>query len=118
VWVAGNSPAAIRRAAAHGDGWHTIDLEPDEIAGGARRLHALAREAGRDPTDLTVSLRATVSPGGDPTGPLAGDEHKIRDDVARFGAAGVSYLVANMRRTRDPGQAVRHVGAVATALGL
>jgi probable F420-dependent oxidoreductase len=118
VWVAGNSPAAIRRAARHGDGWHTIDLEPDEIAGGARRLHALAREAGRDPNALTISLRATVAPGGDPTRALAGDDGKIRDDVERFRTAGLAYLVANMHRTRDREQAARHVDAVARAVGL
>jgi probable F420-dependent oxidoreductase len=118
VWVAGNSPAAIRRAALHGEGWHAIDLEPDEIGAGRRRLHAVAHEARCDPSALTVSLRATVHLGGDPTRPLAGDQTKIRDDLQRFEAAGVAYLVVNMPRTRDPEQAERHLGTVATTLGL
>jgi probable F420-dependent oxidoreductase len=118
VWVAGNSPAAIRRAARLGDGWHTIDLEPDEIGAGRRRLHAAAHEAGRDPSTLTVSVRATVHRGGDAARPLAGDPAKIRDDLQRFQAAGVTYLVANLPRTRDPEQAGRHLSTVATTLGL
>src|SRR5262249_49423324 len=32
IWIAGNSPAALSRAARIGDGWHGIDLGPAEMA--------------------------------------------------------------------------------------
>ncbi len=35
VHIGGETPAALRRAARHGQGWHTFNRSPDELAAGA-----------------------------------------------------------------------------------
>src|SRR5262245_55019945 len=41
IWVGGNSTAAVRRAARHGDGWVPWELTPDECAAAAERARTL-----------------------------------------------------------------------------
>jgi len=66
ILVGGMSTAALRRAAAQ-DGWLALQragrLDVAELADGATRMTALAREAGRDPADLRVVLRVIASQG-------------------------------------------------------
>jgi probable F420-dependent oxidoreductase len=97
IWIAGNSPAAIGRAARIGDGWHAIDLRADEIRPAVRRLRAAAATHGRDPASLVVSLRTTVAPGGPPGRPFAGDRDAVRRDRDACARAGVTALIANVR---------------------
>jgi probable F420-dependent oxidoreductase len=63
IWVGGNSRAAVRRAALHGDGWVPWELTPEECATAvawARRLRAEARrpDAFEVVAPLTVPARA------------------------------------------------------------
>ena len=55
IQVGGPFPAAARRAIRYGDGWVPI-LGPDAMARQISAFRAMAREAGRDPTSLEVSL--------------------------------------------------------------
>jgi len=55
IHVGGAFPAAARRAIRYGDGWVPI-LGPDAMARQISAFRAMAREAGRDPTSLEVSL--------------------------------------------------------------
>src|SRR5262249_57030872 len=57
IWIAGNSPAALSRAARTGDGWHGIDLMPAELAAHVGRLRAACESSGRDPGSVRVTLR-------------------------------------------------------------
>ena len=117
VWIAGNSPAAIRRAARLGDGWHAIDLRADEIVPAVRRLREEAAARGRDPDAIAVSLRTTVAPGAAAGRPFAGDVDSVRRDRDACVAAGVSYLVANPRGAGPSADAVAdQIGAITTAL--
>ena len=87
ISVGGESRAALRRAARRGDGWIGMDHDP---ASAARQVAALRREcaeAGRDPTEVVVSV-----------GGAAAD----LDTVRAFAAAGVDRLiVAPWRRSAD-----------------
>jgi probable F420-dependent oxidoreductase len=63
IWVGGESPAALRRVVRHGDGWYpgnnnqAMPLDtPERLADGIGRVHALAREAGRDPASVHLGL--------------------------------------------------------------
>lgn len=112
LWIAGNSARGIARAARLGDGWHGIDLSPDEL----RPLAAEARRLAGRP-GFTVSLRKGVLPGGPAGRPLYGDRDAIRRDLDAYRDAGLDYLVAGLRRARSAEDAARAVEEVARALG-
>jgi alkanesulfonate monooxygenase SsuD/methylene tetrahydromethanopterin reductase-like flavin-dependent oxidoreductase (luciferase family) len=58
VVIGGHSAAAHRRAARHGDGWYGFMLDRAAVAQQIESLTNEAQAAGRDVTDLTI----TVSP--------------------------------------------------------
>lgn len=84
----GESPAALRRAAALCDGWYghrPTSERAAEIVGELRRLRA---EHGRGAAPFEVTIRA-------------GPEDLTRDDVARYAEAGVDRIVAEIGRFED-----------------
>jgi probable F420-dependent oxidoreductase len=106
IWIGGHTDAAVQRAALLGDGWHPIGqrppamLPPDEYAAKAERLRAVAREAGRDPASITLSLRVPMAvrparakaPAGDR--PLfQGTPAELAGDVQAYADVGVSHFV-------------------------
>lgn len=103
IWIGGNSDAAIRRALALGDGLHLIDLSPEEAQPLIARARADEAQAARS-RPLTVSMRKgilvrTEDRPGDRA--LYGTPAKIRRDVDAYAAAGVDYLVSNLRQARS-----------------
>ena len=57
IWVGGNTPVALRRAARH-DGWHGFQVSPDEVRDARRRLPDRVRVSVRtrlDPDDVAHS---------------------------------------------------------------
>ena len=115
LWIAGNSTRGIERAARIGDGWHGIDLAPDELQPLAAR--ARGRAAAHGKAAFTVSIRKGVLPGGPAGHPLYGDRDAIRRDLDAYAAAGLDYLVAGLRRATSPDDAARALEDVARALG-
>jgi alkanesulfonate monooxygenase SsuD/methylene tetrahydromethanopterin reductase-like flavin-dependent oxidoreductase (luciferase family) len=55
IFVGGNHPAVIERAARHGEGWLPASIGRDAIARGATRLREAAREAGRDASAIAIA---------------------------------------------------------------
>jgi probable F420-dependent oxidoreductase len=85
----GESAAALRRAAALGDGWYGVGHTPESARGQVARLRAQLGEAGR----AAVSFEITVSHGG---------PELTADDVARYADAGVHRVVSlPWRRARE-----------------
>jgi probable F420-dependent oxidoreductase len=97
IVVGGTSPAALRRAAALGDGWYGIARTPGEVAAAV----AVLAEHGR--TDgFGVSLRNKVRVGADADGTgsaLHGSAAQIADQARRFSAAGVGQLILEIEAT-------------------
>ncbi|MGI9430615.1 MAG: TIGR03619 family F420-dependent LLM class oxidoreductase [Myxococcota bacterium] len=62
IYVGGLSNAALRRAAALGDGWIGTGQAPDEVAGYVERLRGFRAEAGREDESLEVIVPLTVPP--------------------------------------------------------
>lgn len=81
IHVGGESDAALRRAARHGQGWHTFNRPPEGLAEPLRRLDDLLAEAGRSRSHVQV----TVCPY------LLGLE---ADDVERYAEAGADHVAA------------------------
>jgi probable F420-dependent oxidoreductase len=80
IVVGGNEAIAVRRAATLGDGWHPINLTPDQVRDGIAKYHAACEAAGRAPGP--VSLRHMPRDGSTLTA----------DDAAAYEAAGLDEL--------------------------
>jgi probable F420-dependent oxidoreductase len=105
IVLGGNSAPAVRRAGRVADGWFPYTISPDDFATQAELLRSAARDAGRDPSAIEI----TVWPGSydlraerDPTwvrryadagadrlifvSPVAADRNlgPLRDDIARY----------------------------------
>jgi probable F420-dependent oxidoreductase len=119
LWIAGNSRAAIERAARCGDGWHAIDLAPAEITPLIGFLRERVGAYGRAAAEVTVSLRKGVLVRDEPPAvarPLYGDRATIRHDLEAYRAAGVDYLVVNLRQARSGDELVQAMDDVVAAL--
>ena len=58
VHIGGETPAALRRVARYGQGWHTFNRSPQELAAGLAELDPVLQSAGR----ARAELRITVCP--------------------------------------------------------
>ncbi len=93
ILVGGESEAALRRAARHGDGWLGLDHTPASLARPLARLRALREAAGRSELPFSVTVGAA-----DPE-PAA---------LRALGAAGADrVIVAPWRRSREAVPALR-----------
>jgi probable F420-dependent oxidoreductase len=81
VHIGGETPAALRRAARVGQGWHTFNRTPEEVAEGLAALDAELRLAGRSRDEL----RITVCPYFKPLTP---------EGVERYAEAGADAVAA------------------------
>lgn len=119
LWIAGNSRAAIERAARSGDGWHAIDLSPDEIAPLVAQLRERTAAHGRAAEAVTVSLRKGVLVRDMPPEKrraLYGDRAAIQRDLDAYRHAGVDYLVAGMRQAKSADEVAHAMREAAAAL--
>src|SRR5438552_1664682 len=87
IWIGGHSPAALRRVARLGDGWHpvggtaAVPLRPAEMRASLDELHRLTEKEGRAPSRLTISYKPPVDASAvkDPEGrrPFSGTPEQI-----------------------------------------
>jgi probable F420-dependent oxidoreductase len=59
IWIGGESPAALARAARLGDGWHSAGTSLADLPGKVRTLHEALAAAGRRRQDFVVSAFPT-----------------------------------------------------------
>jgi probable F420-dependent oxidoreductase len=111
IWIGGHSPAALRRAARYGDGWHpvganpAVPLRPHELEVALGDLKRLTEAAGRDPEALTISYKAPlydVSLTAERQAalerrPFSGTTAQIVADIATYSRLGVSELIFDFR---------------------
>ena len=110
IWIGGHSPAALRRVARLGDGWHpvgaiaAVPLRPAEMRASLAELHRLTEKEGRDPSRLTISFKAPVYDVAikDPEGrrPFSGSPEQILEDIDTYARLGVSELIFDFRSER------------------
>lgn len=56
IWVGGKTPAALRRVARYGSGYHTITSTPSQVADEVKRVRAEVERAGRNPDEIVISM--------------------------------------------------------------
>ena len=61
IWMGGESDIVVRRAARLADGWMPHFRPGAEAAATVSRLHALVRDAGRDPSQFGIEGRMTLA---------------------------------------------------------
>ncbi|SER24004.1 TIGR03619 family F420-dependent LLM class oxidoreductase [Microlunatus flavus] len=93
--LGGHAPAALRRAARWGDGWHGVWLEPDEVP---RHVAATRGASGRPNFSVSLRVELLIDDGGTAEHAgrgLIGPEAMITDKLERYAAAGVDELVVD-----------------------
>jgi probable F420-dependent oxidoreductase len=98
IWIGGNSKRAIRRAVAHGDGWHPTRPLVDDVRAGMAYLRDVCAQRGRDPQELQIAVRQPLKfyDGAEAAlkrRPLLGSTQKIIEDLGQYQAAGVQYCM-------------------------
>jgi len=72
IWVGGAAEGALRRAGRFGDAWHAPGLlPPQELAQRFRRVQEYARQTGRDPQAIALSVRLDTLGREEPQAALA-----------------------------------------------
>ena len=86
VHVGGNFPYGAQRAVAYGDGWMPHIRRPNypDVTDFLQEFHEMAREAGRDPESLPVTIWSTP---------------RDIDTIRRFQDRGVSRVIAELDST-------------------
>ena len=100
--VGGISYAAIRRAVRMGNGWHASTLPPEELDQRVRYLRERAQAAGRDASEIPVSIRLDT---GIPRSPgqysLGRGPEEVLQNARAFEKLGVEEIVVSPN-TGDP----------------
>jgi probable F420-dependent oxidoreductase len=96
VFFGGESPAALKRVAKHGNGWHGFNLDPVEAKAKIDELHALLRDNGRDPKEIEISISPYT-------------KRITPDDLKRYRDAGVNEIVIVTTPPQDEAQVIAWV---------
>jgi alkanesulfonate monooxygenase SsuD/methylene tetrahydromethanopterin reductase-like flavin-dependent oxidoreductase (luciferase family) len=101
--IGGSSPAAHRRVARFGDGWHTLRQTPKQFAEGRSKIIKLTEAAGRDPAALHYSITVPMAFTGKPPSAavedrtaLTGTDDDIADTIRADEAAGLDEIVVGI----------------------
>ena len=96
------NPRTFRRIATLCDGWNAVFLPPEQVAAMFNTIKQMTKEAGRDPSALTLTVRAngkiTEKPLGGDRQRFNGSVDQVAEDVRALRAIGVMELLF------DPGQ--------------
>lgn len=106
ILVGGYSPAAFRRIAQFGDGWHTLRRSPRQFAEGLGEIETRMDAAGRDMSSLTNSITvgldfAGAAPDGAPEDRLvlSGTDDDMAETVRAYRDAGLDEIVVSVATT-------------------
>ena len=101
VLLGGDARNVLERVVAWGDGWLPNRVTPDQLREKRAALDRLAKEAGRDPASLTISVH------GQPAD---------RDLIARLHDAGATRAIVRPATTKSEPEMVRELTRIAEAV--
>ncbi len=95
LWIGGSSPAAFRRAARFGTGFHAAFQPLDVVTDEFNQVCREAERLGRDPGEFTLSLRIFLDPAGvmEPAKAIHGSAGQMQDRIGQLAAAGIRHVV-------------------------
>ena len=113
IWIGGESPPAMRRAAALGDGWYPVARNPrhpldtvDRFGAAVSRVRQMTEEAGREPDSLDVAYLMITVPEFTPQEAadggrrlFTGPAETIVDDIGHFTDLGMNHLITSFQTT-------------------
>lgn len=140
IWMGGDTPGAMQRAARYFDGWFPISPSPEAFAEKWQAVRAMRREAGRDQDAFDGAIYMTVAVGDDMARAearidaflaayypgrgemmkkiqvwLAGPAAAVADRLARYADAGLTHCV--IRFTGDHERQLEAVAGIRASLG-
>jgi probable F420-dependent oxidoreductase len=96
IYMAAYTPPALERVARDSNGWNPVGIPPTAVAQMFEGIKETARQAGRDPSELELVVRANVelteTPLGDDRGPFCGTTDQIAADIAETKEIGATQL--------------------------
>jgi probable F420-dependent oxidoreductase len=84
IWIGGAADGALRRVARYGDAWHAGG-PPEVLAEGYAKVKRYAKEYGRDPDSIALTVRGDAIGWGDPAQAI--------DQLRAYKEIGVSLIV-------------------------
>jgi probable F420-dependent oxidoreductase len=96
--IGGRNSPARRRAAKRGDGWHLIDMEPDQVAAARAELAQDCKAAGRPFEQVPISMYASLTvqdidaPIDSRQFPLMGSASQIARSLGAYRNAGLDHI--------------------------
>lgn len=118
IWVGGSSPAAVRRAAAHAEGWlsqgDTLDTLPAQL----ELIRSVREREGRSGGAFVVNAIAPPLHVGEPSWEIgrrsvAGKPEQLAELLRRYVAVGVTHLQLRPR-SRDAKEYLAQLELIAT----
>jgi probable F420-dependent oxidoreductase len=99
IYLAAYAPTALKRAATAANGWTPVGVPLDGMKQMREALEGMAREAGRDPAEVEVVVRANIHITKEPLGeqrpaPFYGSVDEIKADIEgtrELGAAEIFF---------------------------
>jgi probable F420-dependent oxidoreductase len=104
IWVGGHTKPALRRVAVYGDGWLPIggrppaDLPPAEVSACIATIREMAKDAGRDPSQIRVCFDTTIDFSATDGRPFSGSSEAIAAQLRGYVEAGADSLVVSFGR--------------------
>lgn len=121
IWIGGESPPALRRAARLGDAWYPIGNNPrfpvgtpEQLSKSLAHLCQYAEDAGRDPSSISIAYsagwynesEAVILPNAERR-IFTGTPQQIADDAKIFEQLGVAHLIFNFQSATLEGTLAR-----------